>query len=87
MIDREHNPRLALQTVPPLTNHASAKRCPEQLEQFEGEHSGLFLLEAECESAEALDEFVAPVFAGVEVTGDPRFNGGNLAANGLPVAA
>lgn len=55
------------------------------VDEFEGEHSGLCLLEAECESAEALDAFVAPVFAGAEVTVDPRFNGGNLAANGLPV--
>jgi CYTH domain-containing protein len=54
------------------------------VDEFEGELSGLMLLEAEFPSTQALREFQAPYFAGVEVTSNPQYTGGFLASSGLP---
>ncbi len=54
------------------------------VDEFEGDLAGLMLLEAEFPSAQALRDFVAPSYADVEVTDDPRFTGGQLANHGLP---
>jgi CYTH domain-containing protein len=62
---------------------ASITKVVLAIDEFEGELSGLVLLEAEFPSAQALQGFRAPWYAGGEVTSDPRFNGGYLAAHGL----
>jgi len=54
------------------------------VDEFEGPLSGLMLLEAEFPSSDALEAFEAPWYAGQEVTSDPQFAGGHLAASGLP---
>jgi CYTH domain-containing protein len=54
------------------------------VDEFDGELSGLMLLEAEFPSTQALQEFQAPWYAGVEVTTDPQFTGGYLAFQGFP---
>lgn len=54
------------------------------IDEFLGELSGLVMLEADFRSEELLAAFVAPVYAGIEVTGDPRFTGGALVRQGLP---
>jgi CYTH domain-containing protein len=54
------------------------------VDEFEGELSGLMLLEAEFTSTRALQGFQAPWYADGEVTTDPRFTGGYLATHGLP---
>jgi CYTH domain-containing protein len=45
---------------------------------------GLILLEVDFETAAAMGDFVPPDFAAREVTDDPRYGGGQLAAHGLP---
>ena len=57
------------------------------VDEFEGELAGLMLLEAEFPSAQESRAFVAPSFAGTEVTHDRRYTGGQLAAEGLPTAS
>ncbi len=57
------------------------------VDEFQGELSGLFLLEAEFPSTQALKEFQAPWFAGAEVTTNPQYTGGLLSNDGLPNAA
>lgn len=54
------------------------------VDRFEGPLEGLFLAEAEFESPEAMAAFPDPDFALREVTDDPRYSGGSLAAHGLP---
>jgi len=54
------------------------------IDVFEGELSGLMLLEAEFPSIKAMREFEPPGYAGDEVTSDHQFTGGSLSARGLP---
>ena len=54
------------------------------IDEFQGNLSGLILLEAEFESTEALHAYQPPWYAGAEVTGDLRYTGGQLVAFGLP---
>jgi|GEM_PF-59520 len=54
------------------------------VDEFDGPLAGLLLLEAEFTSVDDLRRFEAPWYAGAEVTSDPLFSGGNLAARGLP---
>lgn len=54
------------------------------IDEFEGDLSGLMLLEAEFGSTEALAGFQPPSYAAGEVTRDGRFTGGHLAVHGLP---
>lgn len=54
------------------------------IDEFQGELAGLVMLEVEFDSPEQMASFSAPDFAGVEVTEDPRFNGGALVQHGLP---
>jgi len=54
------------------------------IDEFEGDLSGLMLLEAEFPSTEALEAFQAPLCAASEVTRDRRFTGGYLASHGHP---
>ena len=56
------------------------------LDEFLGDLEGLVLLEAEFTSDDLMAGFVAPDFAGREVTDDPRYGGSALAAYGLPGA-
>jgi CYTH domain-containing protein len=51
---------------------------------FEGPLAGLMLLEVEFPSADALERFPTPWFAGPEVTSNQQFTGGHLATRGLP---
>jgi CYTH domain-containing protein len=53
---------------------------------FEGPLAGMILAEAEFENDAAMAAFAAPDFAVREVTDDPRYTGGWLAAHGLPEA-
>ena len=53
-------------------------------DEFQGELSGLRMVEAEFDTDERMDSFAMPDFAIREVTDDPRFGGGSLVANGLP---
>jgi CYTH domain-containing protein len=62
----------------------SAAEVVMAVDVFEGALSGLMLLEAEFPSTEALEDFQAPWFADVEVTGCVEYTGGHLAAYGLP---
>lgn len=52
------------------------------VDEFQDQHRGLILAEAECETDEALAAFPAPSFAIREVTEDSRFSGGHLATSG-----
>jgi CYTH domain-containing protein len=54
------------------------------VDEFQGALEGLILLEADFDSPKAMAAFVAPDFAGREVTDDPRYGGGHLAMHGLP---
>lgn len=54
------------------------------LDEFQGALAGLVLLEAEFASDDLMAGFAAPDFALAEVTDDPRYGGGALAAGGLP---
>lgn len=54
------------------------------VDEFQGELDGLRMVEAEFETAERMASFPMPDFAIREVTRDPRFSGGHLAANGRP---
>ena len=54
------------------------------VDEFQDALSGLVLLEAEFTSAQALTDFPAPPFAGIEVTDNLRYTGGCLSLNGLP---
>ena len=51
---------------------------------FDGLLAGLILAEAEFGSEAAMTAFPMPDFALREVTGDSRYNGGTLAADGMP---
>ena len=53
-------------------------------DEFRGDLEGLRMVEAEFDTAERMASFAMPDFAIREVTDDPRFSGGHLAANGLP---
>lgn len=55
------------------------------VDEFLGELAGLLLAEAEFDTPELLAAFPGPDFATREVTGDPRFTGGYLVNNGIPV--
>ncbi len=55
------------------------------VDEFQAAHVGLFLAEAEFETAEALAAFPAPPFAVLrEVTSDLRYTGGMLVRDGVP---
>jgi CYTH domain-containing protein len=54
------------------------------LDEFQDDLAGLVLLEAEFTSDQLMADFAVPSFAAREVTDDPRYGGGALAANGLP---
>jgi CYTH domain-containing protein len=54
------------------------------VDRFEGRLEGLILAEAEFETEAALRAYAGPDFATREVTDDPRYGGGRLAACGLP---
>jgi CYTH domain-containing protein len=54
------------------------------VDEFQGEHAGLIMVEAEFRTSDALTAFAMPDFAIREVTDDPRFTGGWLVKNGLP---
>ena len=55
------------------------------VDEFQAAHAGLFLAEAEFESADALAAFTAPPFAVLrEVTSDLRYTGGILVREGVP---
>ena len=54
------------------------------VDEFQGEHSGLILAEAEFETPEQMADFPTPDFVVREVTLDPRFGGGHLVEFGLP---
>jgi CYTH domain-containing protein len=54
------------------------------VDEFQGEHAGLIMVEAEFRTSDALTAFPMPDFAIREVTDDPRFTGGWLVENGLP---
>ena len=58
------------------TRHSIA---PLGVDVFAGELAGLLLAEIEFDTAEELQSFAVPEFAVAEVTGDPRFTGGQLA--------
>lgn len=53
-------------------------------DEFQGALNGLRMVEAEFDTPERMAAFAMPDFAIREVTDDPRFGGGQLAANGLP---
>jgi CYTH domain-containing protein len=54
------------------------------VDEFQGPLSGLLLVEAEFNTADALAAFPTPDYAAREVTDDARYRGGNLAVHGLP---
>ena len=54
------------------------------LDEFLDGLAGLVLLEAEFTGDDLMADFAAPDFADREVTDDPRYSGGALAANGQP---
>ena len=55
------------------------------VDEFQAAHAGLFLAEAEFESADALAVFTAPPFEVLrEVTSDLRYTGGMLVRGGIP---
>ncbi len=55
------------------------------VDEFQAAHAGLFLAEAEFESADALGAFTALPFAVLrEVTSDLRYTGGMLVREGVP---
>lgn len=51
---------------------------------FSGSLDGLRLIEMEFESEAGMTSYQPPKFAGAEVTADLRYNGGNLATQGMP---
>lgn len=53
-------------------------------DEFQGELSGLRMVEAEFDTDERMAAFAMPDFAIREVTDDPRYGGGHLVADGLP---
>jgi CYTH domain-containing protein len=53
-------------------------------DEFQGDLAGLRMVEAEFDTDARMAAFAMPVFAIREVTDDPCFGGGHLAANGLP---
>lgn len=53
-------------------------------DEFQGEFSGLRMVEAEFDTEERMAGFAMPDFAIREVTDDPRYGGGHLVADGLP---
>ncbi len=53
-------------------------------DEFQGELSGLRMVEAEFDTDERMAGFAMPDFALREVTDDPRYGGGHLGADGLP---
>jgi CYTH domain-containing protein len=55
------------------------------VDAFHGELAGLMLLEAEFQTNEERDAFIAPSFATREVTDDPRYTGGHLVRHGVPL--
>jgi CYTH domain-containing protein len=63
---------------------ASAPDIALHVDEFQDEHAGLIMVEAEFRSSDALTAFAMPDFAIREVTDDPRFTGGWLVENGLP---
>lgn len=54
------------------------------IDEFQDRLAGLVMAEAEFETMEKLHAFPTPDFALKEVTDDPRYGGGALAANGIP---
>jgi CYTH domain-containing protein len=54
------------------------------IDEFQGDLAGLLVLEAEFSSEQASREFIAPWYAGEEITDMPDLTGGALAEHGLP---
>lgn len=54
------------------------------IDLFEGPLAGLILAESEQPDAEALASLPLPAWLGTDVTDNPCYQGGNLAAHGLP---
>ena len=54
------------------------------VDQFQGELSGLVMIEAEFDAFDLMAAFPMPEFAFREVTDDPRYSGGHLVKHGLP---
>jgi CYTH domain-containing protein len=55
------------------------------VDRFEGALAGLVLAETEFDSEAAMAAYPTPAFAVREVTDDPRYRGGNLVMDGIPV--
>ncbi len=60
--------------------------CEFSLDQFQGRLDGLELIEIEWSDDAGLRALVPPLWAEQEVSDDPHYQGGWLAANGLPEA-
>jgi CYTH domain-containing protein len=54
------------------------------VDQFQGELTGLVMVEAEFGAFDLMAAFPMPDFAFREVTDDPRYSGGHLVKHGLP---
>jgi len=54
------------------------------VDEFRGDLAGLLMVEADFDSAQAMEAFPMPDFAFREVTADARFSGGYLVRDGLP---
>jgi len=54
------------------------------VDEFRGDLAGLIMVEADFDSAQAMEAFPMPDFAFREVTADARFSGGYLVRDGLP---
>ena len=54
------------------------------IDLFEGGLAGLILAEREAPDAETLAALTLPAWLGADVTNNPCYQGGNLAAHGLP---
>lgn len=76
--------RLPGQMLRKTRHHLAPRELSPSVDVFEGSLAGLILAEMEFESDAAMAAFEAPDFAIREVTDDPRYCGGWLAANGLP---
>lgn len=55
-----------------------------ELDRFEGDLEGLFLIEVEFDSIAASQRFLSPDWFGKEVTEDERYKNKRLAVDGLP---
>lgn len=68
-------------------HHYAAEGVALSVDRFEAPLAGLFLAEAEFADDDAMAAYADPAFALREVTGDPRYAGGELVARGRPEPA